>query len=105
MSYEIEETFEDSFPPEDETEDLVVESDDRPVASQTADWTISALRDKFERGQIDVQPEYQREYVWALRPELPSRLIESLLLEIPIPPIYLAKCPINILKLLTGNSA
>jgi hypothetical protein len=26
--------------------------------------------------------------VWSLKPELPSRLIESLLLQIPIPPIY-----------------
>ena len=103
MSHEIEETFKDSLPSEDETEDLVVESDDRPVASQTADWTISALRDKFERGQIDVQPEYQREYVWALRPELPSRLIESLLLEIPIPPIYFGKMPNKHFEVIDGQ--
>lgn len=60
----------------------------QPVVSQTHDWTISTLRDKYERGQIDLQPHYQREYVWEKRPELPSRLIESLLLQIPIPPLY-----------------
>jgi hypothetical protein len=40
---------------------------------------------------LHLQPTFQREYVWKLRPELPSRLIESLLLEIPIPPIYFGK--------------
>ena len=91
MSYEIETESEEYPELESEAEDLVVEGDDRPVSSQTADWTISALREKYERGQIDLQPAYQREYVWELKPELPSRLIESLLLEIPIPPIYFGK--------------
>lgn len=69
-------------------EDYQESTDDRPVSSQPRDWTISALRDKYDRGQIELQPHYQREYVWELKPELPSRLIESILLEIPIPPIY-----------------
>lgn len=76
---------------EPETEEMTEEEDNRPVISQPYDWTISALRDKYERGQIDLQPNYQREYVWALKPELPPRLIESLLLEIPIPPMYFGK--------------
>jgi hypothetical protein len=67
--------------------------DDRPVTSDSRDWTVSVLRDKYERGQLDLQPRFQREYVWALKPELPSRLIESVLLEIPIPPIYFGKLP------------
>jgi uncharacterized protein with ParB-like and HNH nuclease domain len=41
-----------------------------------------------EGGNLTLQPKFQREYVWSLKPELPSRLIESLLLQIPIPPIY-----------------
>lgn len=59
--------------------------------SQPHDWTVYSLRDKLDRGQLELQPTYKREYVWKLRPELPSRLIESLLLEIPIPPIYFGK--------------
>lgn len=77
--------------PEVEDEQPPSKPDDRPVTSQSSDWTISALRDKLERGQLDLQPKFQREYVWNTRPELPSRLIESLLLEIPIPPIYFGK--------------
>lgn len=91
MDDKIEVDFEEYPELESESEDMVVEEDDRPVSSQPYDWTISTLREKYERGQIDLQPAYQREYVWQLKPELPPRLIESLLLEIPIPPMYFGK--------------
>ncbi|MEX2262244.1 MAG: DUF262 domain-containing protein [Bryobacteraceae bacterium] len=77
--------------------------DDRPVSSQPHDWTLSTLRDKLDRGQLELQPPYQREYVWKLRPELPSRLIESLLLEIPIPPIYFGKITSGRLEVIDGQ--
>lgn len=82
---------EDQLEPDNDDEQPITKPDDRPVTSQSSDWTISALRDKLDRGQLDLQPRFQREYVWSLKPELPSRLIESLLLEIPIPPIYFGK--------------
>ena len=59
---------EDQLEPEPEDEQLIVKPDDRPVISQSSDWTISALRDKLDRGQLDLQPKFQREYVWALSP-------------------------------------
>lgn len=80
-----------------------IKADDRPVSSQPYDWNASTLRDKLERGQLDLQPAYQREYIWKLRPELPSRLIESLLLEIPIPPIYLGKITGGRLEVIDGQ--
>lgn len=61
MSYEIETRPEEYSELESETEDLVVEGDDRTVSSQTADWTISSLRDKYERGQIDLPSEERHE--------------------------------------------
>jgi hypothetical protein len=89
---------------EPEAEGLDISSADaRPVSSQPNDWNISTLRDKFERGQIDLQPHYQRDYVWELKPELPSRLIESLLLEIPVPPIYFGKMPNGRLEVIDGQ--
>src|SRR6267378_523767 len=89
--------------PESEDEQPIVKADDRPVTSQTSDWTISALRDKLDRGQLDLQPKFQREYVWNTRPELPPRLIESLLLEIPIPPIYFGKVAEGRLEVIDGQ--
>jgi hypothetical protein len=87
-------------PPDEQT---AAKFDDRPVSSQPHDWTLSTLRDKWDRGQLLLQPKYQREYVWKLRPELPSRLIESLLLEIPIPPIYFGKISGGSLEVIDGQ--
>jgi hypothetical protein len=43
------------------------------------------------------------ECVWTLRPELPSRLIESLLHEIPIPPIYFGQDADGRLEMIDGR--
>ena len=94
---------EDQLEPENGDEAPVVKPDDHPVTSQICDWTISALTDKLDRGLLDLQPLFQREYVWATRPELPSRLIESLLLKIPIPPIYFGKVPGARLEVIDGQ--
>jgi hypothetical protein len=95
-------TSPDLLEPEDETAPPA-KADDQPVSSQPNDWNLSTLRDKLERGQLELQPTYQREYVWKLRPELPSRLIESLLLEIPIPPIYFGKITGGRLEVIDGQ--
>jgi hypothetical protein len=93
----------DEFEAEQEDEQITTKPDDRPVTSQSSDWTISSLRDKLDRGQLDLQPKFQREYVWNTKPELPSRLIESLLLEIPIPPIYFGKVAEGRLEVIDGQ--
>lgn len=89
--------------PELESELEAPPEDDNSVSTESKDWTVSALSDKYRRGKIDLQPEYQREYVWALKPELPSRLIESLLLDIPIPPIYFAQMSGGNLEVIDGQ--
>jgi uncharacterized protein with ParB-like and HNH nuclease domain len=71
--------------------------------SQPHDWTISTLDEKYKKGKLNLQAAYQREYVWKLRPELPSRLIESLLLEIPIPPLYFGKIADGALEVIDGQ--
>ncbi|MBV9708674.1 MAG: DUF262 domain-containing protein, partial [Chloroflexi bacterium] len=88
---------------ENEPETSENDRDDKPVSSQPFDWTISTLREKIERGQIDLNPAYQRNYVWGRSPELPSRLIESLLLEIPIPPMYFGKMSSKKLEVIDGQ--
>ena len=93
----------DELEADQEDEQQASKPDDRPVTSQSSDWTISSLRDKLDRGQLDLQPKFQREYVWNTKPELPSRLIESLLLEIPIPPIYFGKVAEGRLEVIDGQ--
>jgi hypothetical protein len=94
---------EDQLEPENDDESPVAKPDDHPVSSRICDWNIAALTAKLDRGQLTLQPKFQREYVWSLRPELPSRLIESLLLKIPIPPIYLGKVPGGFLEVIDGQ--
>jgi hypothetical protein len=89
--------------PELVTDSELEEHDDEPVTTTSKDWIVSVLEAKYKKGKIDLQPEYQREYVWSQRPELPSRLIESLLLDIPIPPIYFAEMPDKRLEVIDGQ--
>lgn len=54
------------------------------------DITISELLSMYEvRKVIDIHPEFQRQYRWSAQQK--SRLIESVLLGIPIPPIFVAE--------------
>ena len=47
------------------------------------------IRDRVKRGSIKLDPEYQRRHRWSA--ETSSRLIESLILNIPIPVIFLSQ--------------
>ncbi|MEY3870344.1 MAG: DUF262 domain-containing protein [Microcoleaceae cyanobacterium] len=58
------------------------------ITSYGADYTIDSLVKRIEDGSIFV-PIFQRGYVWKFREA--SRFIESLLLGLPIPGIFLAK--------------
>lgn len=51
-----------------------------------ADYTVDGLIDRFERGDI-FRPNFQRNYVWTL-PQA-SKFIESILLGLPIPSVFL----------------
>ena len=103
MSSELETGLEAYAELESEVEPAPATEDDTPVYSQPSDWTISTLRDQYDNGWLILQPDYQREYVWDLKPELRSRLIESLLLQIPIPPIYLGQLPDGKLEVIDGQ--
>lgn len=51
--------------------------------------TIHELCRRYDRGILDLQPDFQRGLVWSL--EKQSALVESVLLRIPIPVIYLSE--------------
>lgn len=53
--------------------------------------TISELLSTYKRGDLHVNPEYQRLFRWDL--ERQSEYIESLLLNIPTPPLFFATNP------------
>jgi hypothetical protein len=58
------------------------------VVYQTNNFLLPQLRDLITKGEVlNIRPEYQRRLRWT-NPQK-SRLIESLLLNIPVPPIFL----------------
>ncbi|MBX7500146.1 DUF262 domain-containing protein [Qipengyuania sp. YG27] len=56
---------------------------------QTSDLPLGALAGMVDEGAIDLQPGFQRRERW--KPEKQSALIESFLLNVPVPPIYLSE--------------
>lgn len=55
----------------------------------TADWTVETAISQLKQGNIFLQPSFQRRDAWLV--ERKSRLIESILLGLPIPQIVLAE--------------
>src|SRR5690242_15679481 len=54
----------------------------------------------YEKGELDIHPEFQRFFRWSLRQK--SRLIESLLLGIPVPQIFVAQRPDGVWDVVDG---
>jgi uncharacterized protein with ParB-like and HNH nuclease domain len=62
------------------------------IISYGADYTISVYYNKIKSQEI-ILPSFQRRYVWSI--EQASRLVESFLLGLPVPGIFLAKDKIS----------
>lgn len=60
----------------------------RSVAFDSYDITVKQLYDMILERMIDIAPEYQRHFVWDAKRQ--SSLIESVLLGIPIPSLFMA---------------
>ncbi|MBO5980557.1 MAG: DUF262 domain-containing protein [Bacteroidales bacterium] len=73
----------------DDSGDIDLSTGKRVIRTKSSDPTIEVLHAKYQRGKLNIQPSYQRQYVWDAKKA--SLLIESVLLDIPIPIIYLAQ--------------
>jgi hypothetical protein len=76
-------------PLEDDDEVFEIPNSRRKIYTDQGDPEIESLLGKFKRGRLVVQPEFQTNWRWDNKRA--SRLIESALLEIPIPTIYLSE--------------
>ncbi len=64
---------------------------ERQILTAPSDSPIESLCKKIDKNTLVVRPEFQRYYIWEKKPKLKSRLIESVLLRVPIPTIYTAE--------------
>lgn len=76
-------------PLEEEVESIDVPSNRRKIYTDLGDPEVEGLHGKFQRGKLIVQPDFQRQFVWDTTKA--SRLIESALLGIPIPVVYISQ--------------
>ncbi len=79
--------FEEDVQPEEVSGEFAAER--RRIFTDKSDRTIGELHTSFQSGDLILQPEFQRYRVWDSTKA--SRLIESVLLEVPLPVIYLAE--------------
>jgi len=75
---------------EQEREEDLSGAGDYSITSYGADYPVDALVKRMRNGDIFV-PKFQRKYVWS--PAKASRFIESLLMGLPVPAIFLSKDP------------
>lgn len=59
------------------------------LVTQQSDFSLSAIAEMVKYESIDISPHYQRRDRWHV--EKQSALIESFLLNIPVPPVYLSE--------------
>jgi hypothetical protein len=79
----------DTFIEQSEPEVLDVKADERKIIWQAKDFSIREFASMTTDGELVLQPEYQRNFVASA--SISSRLIESILMDVPIPVIYLAQ--------------
>ena len=80
MNNEPEEVFDEESEPGIE---------ERKIYTTTGDPEVESLYGKYKRGKLILQSDFQRYFVWDAKKS--SRLIESALVDIPLPVIYLSE--------------
>ena len=74
---------------EDELDPVEIPKEVRHLRTQSYDKSVRDLVAMIDEGDIDLDPDYQRNYLWENKKA--SLLIESILLNIPIPVVYVAE--------------
>lgn len=70
------------------------------VSTHALDISFNELVDMHENGELNIKPDYQRTFRWSFGQQ--SRFIESLLLEMPVPPIFVIETEAGHYELIDG---
>lgn len=68
---------------------------------QSSDLSLETIAKMVESEAIDVSPHYQRRERWS--PDSQAKLIESFLLNVPVPPVYLAEDDFGTYSVIDGK--
>lgn len=80
----------------------LLDSESKAAQTQSLDLSFNELYDMYRSPdqELNISPEYQRIFRWTLGAQ--SRFIESLLLEMPVPPIYVIEDEVGKYELIDG---
>ncbi|QTF73309.1 DUF262 domain-containing protein [Arthrobacter woluwensis] len=84
----------------EQSDALNLTADERKLVTQPYDLGVKGISDDIEKGRISLSIEYQRKYVWDSGKA--SRLIESLLFNVPIPVCYFAEDENGVYEVIDG---
>ncbi|WP_300394103.1 DUF262 domain-containing protein [Henriciella sp.] len=73
----------------DDDDELDLGSADRKILTQTLDERLEGLVARVRKGRLVLQPDFQRDFVWSRSKA--SLLIESILMGIPLPVVYVSE--------------
>lgn len=100
------EELDGEIPPADEDEqgldegELDIPEGQRQAIMQPKDVTLFQYHRWHQQGRLNLNPDWQRDYVW--KGKRPSFLIESLLMQIPIPVVFLSRTKDGKLEVIDG---
>ncbi|MEV5786953.1 DUF262 domain-containing protein [Streptomyces sp. NPDC052287] len=83
--------------------DELIQSVDRKITAirtKSNDFSFNELADMYESEELIIDPEFQRMFRWTEGAQ--SRFVESLLLELPVPPIFLIEREDRVYELIDG---
>lgn len=81
----------------------LIENVDRQIIetrTKSLDVSLNELYDMYLNEELQIAPDYQRLFRWG--EEKQSRFIESLILEMPVSPIYVVELEHGIYELIDG---
>lgn len=72
----------------------------KEIRADRMDMSFGEIMNMYEEGELVISPEFQRVFRW--KKDAQTKFIESLLLGIPIPPIFVAETGGNVWELVDG---
>ena len=79
----------DIFQAESEAYIIDIPKEKRYLNTMSYDYSVQYLYDLMKKGKIVIEVPFQRKQIW--KPEQGSSLLESIIMNVPIPPLYFAE--------------
>lgn len=78
----------------------IVDEETKKVRTKSLDMSFNELLDMYKDKELIIDPDYQRLFRWS--EEKQSQFIESMILEMPLPPIYVIEREQGVYELIDG---